>query len=48
MPFYIRVVKGLNKDTVKLLELKGHKIKVQSAMGSTQTSIKKISAFRGF
>ena len=40
LPDYIRVEKGLNKDTIKLLKEKGHNVKVQSVMGSTQTVMK--------
>ena len=36
-PDEIRIERGLNKDTKALLEAKGHKLKVKSAMGSTQT-----------
>lgn len=37
LPDEIRVEKNLNKDTVKLLKDKGHKVSVKSAMGSTQS-----------
>ncbi len=40
LPDYIRVEKGLNTDTINLLQDKGHKVKVQSAMGSTQSILK--------
>ncbi|WP_028864771.1 gamma-glutamyltransferase [Psychromonas aquimarina] len=40
LPDYIRIEKGLSADTIKLLKKKGHKIKVQAAMGSTQTIMK--------
>jgi len=36
-PDEIRVEKGLNQDTIKLLEAKGHKVSVKSAMGSTES-----------
>ncbi len=37
LPDEIRVEKNLNKDTIKLLKDKGHKVSVKSAMGSTQS-----------
>ncbi|QUM77328.1 gamma-glutamyltransferase [Moritella sp. 24] len=37
LPDMIRIEKGLNVDTINLLEGKGHKLEVKSAMGSTQT-----------
>ncbi len=37
LPDEIRVEKELNKDTIKLLQDKGHKVKVKTAMGSTQS-----------
>jgi len=37
LPDMIRIEKGLNVDTVNLLENKGHKVEVKAAMGSTQT-----------
>jgi len=37
LPDMIRVEKGLNVDTINLLESKGHKVEVKAAMGSTQT-----------
>ncbi|MDH1470782.1 gamma-glutamyltransferase [Shewanella sp. GD03713] len=36
-PDELRVESSLNRDTISLLEAKGHKVKVQSAMGSTQS-----------
>lgn len=36
-PDELRVETSLNRDTISLLEAKGHKVKVQSAMGSTQS-----------
>ncbi len=47
LPDYIRIEKGLSTDTVKLLEKKGHKIKVQAAMGSTQTIMKSKNGLYG-
>jgi gamma-glutamyltranspeptidase/glutathione hydrolase len=37
LPDMIRIEKGLNIDTINLLESKGHKVEVKAAMGSTQT-----------
>lgn len=37
LPDEIRVESALNGDTIKLLEAMGHKVSVQSAMGSTQS-----------
>ncbi|MGI2147012.1 gamma-glutamyltransferase [Shewanella baltica] len=37
LPDELRVESSLNRDTISLLEAKGHKVKVQSAMGSTQS-----------
>ncbi|MCE9678580.1 gamma-glutamyltransferase [Shewanella sp. AS1] len=37
LPDEIRVEKSLNRDTIKLLEAKGHKVKVGNAIGSTQS-----------
>lgn len=36
-PDELRVESSFNHDTISLLEAKGHKVKVQSAMGSTQS-----------
>lgn len=36
-PDELRVESSLNRDTISLLETKGHKVTVQSAMGSTQS-----------
>ena len=36
-PDEIRVEKGLSGDTISLLEAKGHRVKLKSAMGSTQS-----------
>ncbi len=36
-PDEIRIEKGMNVDTLKILKSMGHKIKVKSAMGSTQS-----------
>ncbi|WP_415226695.1 gamma-glutamyltransferase [Psychromonas sp.] len=47
LPDYIRVERGLSADTIRLLEAKGHKIKVQSVMGSTQTIMKNEQGFYG-
>ncbi|NRA84606.1 MAG: gamma-glutamyltransferase [Gammaproteobacteria bacterium] len=37
LPDFLRVEKGLSKDTIDLLKAKGHQVKVKSSMGSTQT-----------
>lgn len=37
LPDELRVESSLNRDTISLLEAKGHKVKVQSSMGSTQS-----------
>jgi len=37
LPDYIRVESGLSADTVNILEAKGHQLKVQESMGSTQS-----------
>lgn len=37
LPDELRVETSLNRDTISLLEAKGHKVSVQAAMGSTQS-----------
>lgn len=37
LPDELRVEKSLNRDTITLLEAKGHKVSVKDAMGSTQS-----------
>ncbi|MCP5079029.1 MAG: gamma-glutamyltransferase, partial [Psychromonas sp.] len=37
LPDYIRYEQGISPDTIELLEAKGHKLKQQVTMGSTQT-----------
>ncbi|MFT5881444.1 MAG: gamma-glutamyltranspeptidase/glutathione hydrolase [Moritella sp.] len=37
LPDVLRIEKGLNQDTVRLLKSIGHKVKRKAAMGSTQT-----------
>ncbi|QYK00017.1 gamma-glutamyltransferase [Shewanella psychrotolerans] len=37
LPDELRVEKSLNRDTINLLETKGHKVSVKDAMGSTQS-----------
>lgn len=37
LPDYIRIEEGISFDTIRLLEEKGHQVKVQRAMGSTQS-----------
>lgn len=47
LPDYIRVESGLSLDTIKLLEQKGHQIKLQSTMGSTQSIMKSENGLYG-
>lgn len=47
LPDYIRIESGLSLDTIKLLEAKGHQLKVESAMGSTQSIIKSDTGLYG-
>ncbi|MEG3753788.1 gamma-glutamyltransferase [Psychromonas arctica] len=47
LPDYIRMESGLSLDTIKLLEAKGHQLKVESAMGSTQSIIKSETGLYG-
>ena len=47
LPDYIRMESGLNADTIKLLEAKGHQLKLQSTMGSTQSIMKKDNGLFG-
>jgi len=47
LPDYIRVESGLSLDTMKLLEQKGHQLKVQQTMGSTQSIMKAESGLYG-
>ncbi len=47
LPDEIRVEKDLNKDTVELLKAKGHKVKVKSAMGSTQSIMRVENGLHG-
>ncbi|RTR39582.1 gamma-glutamyltransferase [Shewanella canadensis] len=37
LPDLLRVEQSLNRDTIELLESKGHKVKVNNAIGSTQS-----------
>jgi len=37
LPDLLRVEQSLNRDTIELLEAKGHKVKVNNAIGSTQS-----------
>lgn len=37
LPDELRVENHLNKDTIRLLQAKGHKVKIKAAMGATQT-----------
>jgi len=47
LPDYIRIESGLSLDTIKLLEQKGHQLKLQSTMGSTQSIMKTESGLFG-
>ncbi len=47
LPDEIRIEKDLNKDTVELLKAKGHKVKVKSAMGSTQSIMRVENGLHG-
>ncbi|EAM47502.1 gamma-glutamyltranspeptidase [Crocosphaera watsonii WH 8501] len=46
-PDQIRLERGLNGDTIDLLETKGHTIKSSFAMGSTQSVMYKKGQFHG-
>ncbi|UOM32951.1 gamma-glutamyltransferase [Acuticoccus sp. I52.16.1] len=37
LPDYIRIEEGINHDTIRLLEEKGHDVRIMSAMGSAQS-----------
>lgn len=37
LPDYIRIEEGISDDTIRLLEGKGHEVKMQSSMGSAQS-----------
>ncbi len=47
LPDEIRKKKGLNKDTIRLLRQKGHKVVEKNAMGSTQSIMFKDGFFYG-
>lgn len=47
-PDVLHVEKGFSPDTIRLLASRGHKVKNQSAMGSTQTVAKQSGVFVGF
>ena len=47
-PDVLLIEKGFSADTIRLLSGRGHKIKRQSAMGSTQTVSKENGIFLGF
>jgi gamma-glutamyltranspeptidase/glutathione hydrolase len=47
LPDEIRVEQGLNQDTIRLLEKKGHKVAVRDAMGSTQSIMFRDGRFYG-
>nr|WP_299008448.1 gamma-glutamyltransferase [uncultured Shewanella sp.] len=44
----MRIEQGINKDTIKLLENKGHEVTLKNAMGSTQSIIMTENGFTGF
>ncbi len=46
-PDKLRVEKGFNPDTLRLLATKGHKIVVKNAMGSTQSVLRDENRFTG-
>ncbi|WP_299008435.1 gamma-glutamyltransferase [uncultured Shewanella sp.] len=48
LPDEIRIEQGINKDTIKLLENKGHEVTLKNAMGSTQSIIMTENGFTGF
>ncbi|WP_298775876.1 gamma-glutamyltransferase [uncultured Shewanella sp.] len=48
LPDEIRVEQGINKDTINLLENKGHEVSIKNAMGSTQSIIMTEKGFTGF
>ncbi|MBV7314310.1 gamma-glutamyltransferase [Shewanella sp. NIFS-20-20] len=47
LPDELRVERSINLDTLKLLEAKGHKVKVQNAMGSTQSIMRTLDGWYG-
>ena len=47
LPDYIRYEQGLNIDTIRLLEAKGHTLKMQATMGSTQTIMRSENGIYG-
>ena len=47
-PDVLNVEKGFSPDTIRLLSSRGHKLKKQSAMGSTQTVSRQDGLFVGF
>ena len=46
-PDYIRLERGISKDTIALLKAKGHNVRVKSSMGSTQTIMLNENGFYG-
>ncbi len=46
-PEEIRIEKGLNIDTIRLLEVLGHQVKLKSAMGSAQSILRNEKGFFG-
>ncbi len=47
-PDVLHLEKGFSPDTIRLLASRGHKLKTQSAMGSTQTVARQNEMFVGF
>ena len=47
-PDVLHLEKGFSTDTIELLSSRGHKLKMQAAMGSTQTVAKRNGVFAGF
>ncbi len=40
LPDYIRIEEGISHDTIRLLEEKGHDVRIQSAMGAAQSILR--------
>ncbi len=47
LPDELRIEKGLSKDTIDILEQKGHQVKLKASMGSTQSIMKAPEGFYG-
>ncbi|WP_299496022.1 gamma-glutamyltransferase [uncultured Shewanella sp.] len=48
LPDEIRVEQGINKDTIEILENKGHQVVIKNAMGSTQSIMMTENGLTGF